>query len=65
MTTATDIQSILQRYKAGHRYFINLNLKKAKTLGHLNFATLYLKIAFSRLISRKRILPMQNLSAAT
>ncbi len=32
MTTTTDIQNIIEKYKAGHRYFLNLDFDKGEKL---------------------------------
>lgn len=48
MTTTTDIQSILEKYKSGHRYFLNLDIDKVEKLtGELLAETTFDNCCFS------------------
>ena len=48
MTTATDIQNIIEKYNAGHRYFLNLDFDKGEKLtGQLVADTTFDNCCFS------------------
>jgi len=48
MTTTTDIQNILEKYKSGHRYFLNLEIDKGEKLnGQLLADTTFENCCFS------------------
>jgi hypothetical protein len=48
MTTTTDIQSILEKYKSGHRYFLNLDIDNGEKLtGELLAETTFDNCCFS------------------
>jgi hypothetical protein len=53
MTTTTDIQNIIEKYKAGHRYFLNLDFDKGEkmtkqTLAHTTFENCFFSVDFSQ-----------------
>jgi uncharacterized protein YjbI with pentapeptide repeats len=48
MTTTTDIQNIIEKYKSGHRFFINLDFDKGeKMIGQLLVDTTFENCCFS------------------
>ena len=53
MTTTTDIQNIIEKYNAGHRYFLNLDFDKGEKLtgqllADMTFENCYFSVDFSQ-----------------
>lgn len=53
MTTTSDIQNIIEKHKAGHRYFINLDFDKGEklteqVLADTTFNNCYFSVDFSQ-----------------